>query len=81
MSQSGAKNSVALGLAVIAAAASIVGIFWGPFLLGPLAAIAVLIAAALNTTNTALVRVAMFTVGAAFLLGAALAVAGSHPLY
>jgi ABC-type enterobactin transport system permease subunit len=68
-------------LAVGAAIAALVGIFWLPFALGPAAVIAVLIGALTSQTHTLLIRVATFTVGIAFVLGAALAVSGSHALY
>jgi ABC-type enterobactin transport system permease subunit len=68
-------------LAVGAAIAALVGIFWLPFVFGPGAVIAVLIGALTSQTHTTLIRAATFTVGIAFVVGAALAVSGSHALY
>jgi ABC-type enterobactin transport system permease subunit len=68
-------------LAVGGAIAGLVGIFWLPFAFGPGAVIAVLIGALTSQTHTMLIRAATFTVGIAFVVGAALAVSGSHALY
>lgn len=81
MSQARKRDVYGAVLAVAAAIASLVGIFWIPFLLGPVAVIAVLVGAVTSQSHTQLIRAATFTVGIAFVLGAALAVVGSHPLY
>ncbi len=68
-------------LAVGAAIAGVVSIFWIPFAIGPAAVIVVLTGALMSQTNTLLIRIATFTVGIGFVLGAALAVARSKALY
>ncbi len=75
------RDSLGALLAIGAAVAAVVGIVWLPFALGPAAVIAVLIGALMSQRHTMLIRTATFIVGIAFLLGAAIAVAGSHPLY
>jgi hypothetical protein len=68
-------------LAVGAAIAGLVSIDWLPFAIGPAAVIVVLVGALMSQTNTMLIRVATFTVGISFVVGAALAVARSRALY
>jgi hypothetical protein len=68
-------------MAIGAAIAALVGIVWLPFVFGPAAVIVVLTGALMSQTNTMLIRVATFTVGISFVVGAALAVARSRALY
>ena len=75
------RDSLGAALAVLAAAASLVGIVWRPFLLGPAAVIVVLAAALMSRSHTRLIGLATAAVGICFVIGAALAVAGSHALY
>ena len=68
-------------LAVGAAVAALVGIVWLPFAFGPAAVVVVLAAALMSQKHTMLIRIATFTVGVSFVVGAALAVARSKALY
>jgi hypothetical protein len=70
-----------VALAVLAAIGGLVGIFWLPFLFGPLGVVLVLTGALTSQSNTMLIRAATFTVGISFVVGAALAVSGGHALY
>ena len=81
MSQPRKRDIYGAILAVGAAVAALVGVFWLPFLFGPAAVIAVLIGALTSQTHTLLIRTATLTVGIAFVVGAAIAVARSHALY
>jgi hypothetical protein len=75
------RDTLGAVLAIGAAIAGLVGIAWLPFAFGPGAVIVVLAAALMSRTNTMLIRVATFTVGVSFVIGAALAVASSRALY
>ena len=81
MSQPRKRDIYGAILAVGAAVAALVGVVWLPFLFGPAAVIAVLVGALTSQTHTMLIRAATFTVGIAFVVGAALAVASGHALY
>lgn len=81
MSQPRKRDIYGAILAIAGAIGALVGVFWLPFLWGPAGVIAVLVGALTSQTHTQLIRVATFTVGIAFVVGAALAVSGSHALY
>jgi hypothetical protein len=75
------RDAYGAALAVLGAIGALVGIAWLPFLFGPLGVVLVLTGALTSQTHTMLIRAATFTVGISFVVGAALAVAGSHALY
>jgi len=81
VSQPRKRDIYGAALAVAGAIGALVGIVWLPFVFGPLGVIAVLVGALTSQTHTMLIRAATFTVGIAFVLGAALAVSSSHALY
>jgi len=75
------RDTLGAVLAVASGIAGLASILWVPFLLGPLAVIVVLAAALMSQSYTKLIGLATAVVGIGFLIGAGLAVAGSHPLY
>jgi hypothetical protein len=64
----------------LAVVLGLVSIAWAPFLFGPLAALVVLIGSRLSD-DARLTSVAATTISVCFVIGAALAVINSSPLY
>ena len=75
------RDSFAAVLAVLAGAAGIVSLGFRPFLLEPIAVIVVLAATLMTNEHRKLIAVAVTAIGLGFVIGASIAVAGSHPLY
>lgn len=81
MSERGTADLVSGALLTLGLLAGIVQVAFRPFLLGPAALLAVLIGVALSGRYRRLGLVAMFVIATLFVVGAAITVWYSRPLY
>lgn len=81
MNQRSGLDAVSTALYAIGLAAGIVELFFRPFLFGPIGVLVLLVAALMSGKNHRLGVTAAFVVATCFVIGAGIAVWGSHPLY
>ena len=81
MKENGTSATVASALLVIGIAIGVGELFFRPFLLAPIALVSILTGVMLSSQNRRLGTAAAVSASAFFVIGAALAVWGSHPLY
>ena len=81
MSRWGAREGVAGILAAGALFVGLVALAYRPFRLAPLALLVALVAAAMTRQQQRLVAIAVGVIAVCFVIGAALAVITTHPLY
>ena len=76
-----ARDSVAAGFAAVAGILALGAMGFRPFALEPAAALLVLAATIMTDRHKKLITISTIAVGFGFVIGASIAVAGSHPLY
>jgi hypothetical protein len=81
VSRSARLDASATVLYVLALASTIVGLFYRPFLFGPVGTLFVLVGLVSSTKHQRLGRLAIGAVGLGWLIGASIAIWYSNPLY